>query len=259
MAVPKWLISTWRERLDLAEDGRCARRARSPSPPGRRSRRAMTEQTLSSERDQQHQPAGAHDVVGVALGDAVVDDVGVEVGQVQVGDGLHEKQEHDHRDLFPVGTQARAQERDHRSTPVSAGPASSAWNTSAQARPVLRRSPCRRPSRHGPSGAPTAARSAASRPGGPWPWRTGPGDGHRPSAPVSGRAPWAGRGRRGDPPPRAAAPPGRASPCGRRCPSHWRPRHRARRRGRPSAGLPWPRARSAGSGGRCSASPCASA
>ena len=43
--------------------------------------------------DRQHHAAGATDVAGVALGHAVVDDVGVEAGQVQRGHGADELQQ----------------------------------------------------------------------------------------------------------------------------------------------------------------------
>ena len=61
--------------------------------PARRSRRAMIDGDADDERDDEHQRAGPEDVVGVALGDAVVDDVAVEVGQVQVADRAWIEQE----------------------------------------------------------------------------------------------------------------------------------------------------------------------
>ena len=69
---------------------------------------------------EEHEEAGPDDVVRVALGDAVVDDVGVEAGQVQVGDGLHEQQHQDDADLAHVRAQVLAQERDHRSSASNA-------------------------------------------------------------------------------------------------------------------------------------------
>ena len=44
---------------------------------------AATEHTTCTQRDGEHQATGAHDVAGVAGGDALVDDVGVEAGQVE--------------------------------------------------------------------------------------------------------------------------------------------------------------------------------
>jgi len=52
--------------------------------------------------DQEHQPAGAEDVAGVTGGDALVDDVGVERGQVQRGDRLRELEHHHRRQQPPV-------------------------------------------------------------------------------------------------------------------------------------------------------------
>jgi hypothetical protein len=48
-----------------------------------------------AERDDEHQRAGVPDVVGVALGDAVVDDVGVETGQEEAGEGRSELEDQD--------------------------------------------------------------------------------------------------------------------------------------------------------------------
>jgi hypothetical protein len=59
----------------------------------------------SIERDQQHEAAGADDVVRVALDHAVVDDVRVEAGQVQVGDGLDRHQDQHDAERQPVGPQ----------------------------------------------------------------------------------------------------------------------------------------------------------
>ena len=65
------------------------------------------------ERDREHEAAGPQDVVRVALGDAVVDDVGVELGQVQVGDRLDEQQSEDEDDRRLVRREVGAQEADH--------------------------------------------------------------------------------------------------------------------------------------------------
>jgi hypothetical protein len=45
--------------------------------------------------DQQHPPTGLHDVGGIALGNTMIDDVGVQGRQVQRGNGADELQ-HDH-------------------------------------------------------------------------------------------------------------------------------------------------------------------
>ena len=63
--------------------------------------------------DDQHEAAGPHDVVRVALDDAVVDDVGVEVRQVEVGDRLDEQQADHEDELPPVGRQALPEQPDH--------------------------------------------------------------------------------------------------------------------------------------------------
>ena len=65
------------------------------------------------ERDDEHEAARPQDVVGVALGDAVVDDVGVELGQVQVRDRLDQQQEQDEGDRRLVGREVLAEQADH--------------------------------------------------------------------------------------------------------------------------------------------------
>ena len=64
------------------------------------------------ERDREHHRAGRPDVVDVALDDAVVDDVGVQVRQIQVPHGLGHEQRDDHRHLARVGAQEAAQKPD---------------------------------------------------------------------------------------------------------------------------------------------------
>ena len=66
------------------------------------------------ERDQQHEAAGAHDVAGVALDHAVVDDVRVQVRQVQVGYCLDRHEDKDHSQLATVGPEIPGEESDHR-------------------------------------------------------------------------------------------------------------------------------------------------
>ena len=62
---------------------RRARRGRSPSRCARRTRPRRPSRAICTQRDGEHHRAGAHDVAGVADDDAVVDDVGVEAGQVE--------------------------------------------------------------------------------------------------------------------------------------------------------------------------------
>ena len=66
------------------------------------SRPTMTEATPMSSVTSDHDSALLPDVGGVALGHAVVDDVGVQVGQVQVRDRLHEQERDDDGEL-PCG------------------------------------------------------------------------------------------------------------------------------------------------------------
>src|SRR5690606_18451696 len=61
------------------------------------------------ERDQQHPAADPEDVVGVAAGDAVVDDVGVEAGEVQRRQGADELQRHDGGDEPAVSLEMGAE------------------------------------------------------------------------------------------------------------------------------------------------------
>ena len=58
------------------------------------------------------QAAGAEDVAGVALGDALVDDLAVEAGQVERGHGADELGQHDERDLARVRAQVTAEQSD---------------------------------------------------------------------------------------------------------------------------------------------------
>ena len=57
------------------------------------------------QRDDEHRGAGAPDVADVALDDAVVDDVGGQVGQVEVGHRHAEQQREHQRHVAPVGPQ----------------------------------------------------------------------------------------------------------------------------------------------------------
>ena len=57
----------------------------------------------------EHERAVADDEVGVALGHPVVDDLAVEAGQVERGDGADELQQHDEHDLAAVRPQMAAE------------------------------------------------------------------------------------------------------------------------------------------------------
>jgi hypothetical protein len=101
-----------RERFDLAED----RRAHVP-PERHACLRAEEDgddrRDDDDQRDAQHQHPRRQDVGGVALGDAVVDDVAVQCRQVQGRDRLDE-QERDHdRERSLVRGEVRPQQRDH--------------------------------------------------------------------------------------------------------------------------------------------------
>src|SRR4029077_6949497 len=54
------------------------------------------------QRDPEHDRAGPPDVIGVALGDAVADDVRVEIREVQGGHRLEQQDRRDDRDLAPI-------------------------------------------------------------------------------------------------------------------------------------------------------------
>ena len=64
------------------------------------------------QRDAEHDRARPPDVVGVADDDAVVDDVGVQRGQVERRGGLHRLEHDDSEQHAPVGREVRAQESD---------------------------------------------------------------------------------------------------------------------------------------------------
>ena len=110
---PKVVDLGLRERLDLAEDG-----AANVTPETHRDSRAAVHADAIAAiagdgGHDEHQRADPQDVVVVAARDAVVDDVGVEVGQVQVADRLHQQQEKHDDDQSGVGAQIGAQQPDH--------------------------------------------------------------------------------------------------------------------------------------------------
>ena len=73
----------------------------------------MIVQTDLQQRHAQHVSAQLPDVARVARGHALVDDVGVQGGQIQVGDRAHENQEEDHSDGLPVRLQVSGQQSRH--------------------------------------------------------------------------------------------------------------------------------------------------
>src|ERR1035437_4053453 len=84
----------------------------------------------------EHQAAGPNDVVVVTLHDAVVDDVGVQVGQVQARNRLYEQEDHDDGDRLRVRPEVDLQERDHRTAAALVSIASPASAMAAAARIV---------------------------------------------------------------------------------------------------------------------------
>ncbi len=102
-----------RERLDLPEDRAphvtAEAHAHLGAPVG-----ADDRCDGEDERDEDHQAAGAPDVVGVAPDDAVVHDVGVELREVQVRDCLREQQHDDERERAAVRSQVAPEQVDHR-------------------------------------------------------------------------------------------------------------------------------------------------
>jgi hypothetical protein len=97
------------ELADAVEEGRAdvAAEAHPGARPevDRRDRAHDLEQ-----RDGEHPAAGFHDVPGVAAGDAVVDDVGVEAGQVQRRHRAHELQGHHGGERAPVRAQVPSEQ-----------------------------------------------------------------------------------------------------------------------------------------------------
>src|SRR5699024_2110978 len=64
------------------------------------------------ERGQQHDAAGPEDVIGVALGYAVVDDVGVKAREVQSGNRRDQLESNDGSEPMTIRTQVGAQQAD---------------------------------------------------------------------------------------------------------------------------------------------------
>ena len=93
-AGPKWLTSTWPNVSTVLKTALRTSRAK-PIRDERAEVDAGDRGEADDHRDQEHEGADPKDVVGVALDDAVVDDVAVEVRQVQVADRADEQQ-HQH-------------------------------------------------------------------------------------------------------------------------------------------------------------------
>ena len=89
------------------EHGRRGRPGRGPWPCGRRNRPPRYGAGHLDHGHAQHDPAAAQDVARVPLYHAVVDYLGVERGQVQVGQGLDELQQYDDDDGVAVGAQSK--------------------------------------------------------------------------------------------------------------------------------------------------------
>ena len=89
------------EPADLPEDRRAHVAAEAHRGPRAEVDRGDRADDLD-QADQQHPAAGAQDVVGVAPGHALVDDVGVEAGQVERGHGADELEQH-HRPAAAAG------------------------------------------------------------------------------------------------------------------------------------------------------------
>ena len=73
----------------------------------------MIEATTTTAEIAEHEHAGLEDVGRVALGDAVVDDVAVERGEVQRRQRLDDEEADDQGEGALVRREVRAEERDH--------------------------------------------------------------------------------------------------------------------------------------------------
>ena len=188
----------------------------------------------SSDRDDEHQAADPDDVVACRLfDDALVDDVGVEVGQVQVADGLDEQQAEDDGD--PAAVRREVGRRS--AITSSASPPAPDADRYMSGDPLAARSTIRRhlgaararpkPDEAGLSCSSSVARGASpQQPAG--------------AASISLEDGLAGVGRvdEDDPPVRRVVPAldeAALPPSGRRCRSCWRPRRRAHPRAGSSA------------------------
>ena len=131
------------EALDRGEDRAAhvtAEAHRDAGPEVHRGHRRERER----EGDDEHQPADAEDEVGVALGDALIDDLGVERRQVQVADGTDEQQAHDQQQLRGIRAQVGPEEADHRGA-SGAGVVASAAVEPAGLSAMREMGRCRRP------------------------------------------------------------------------------------------------------------------
>ena len=195
----------------------------------------MIEATTTTAEIAEHERAGLEDVGRVALGDAVVDDVAVERGEVQRRQRLDDEEADDQRQGALVRREVGAEERDHAGCllPCRGCAGGGTWKPDSSSR--------RRGTASALAGRPRAGSPRA--PGG------------------SARRPRSGRTRRrGGRPSGGAARPARGARCGRRSPVDavelrsktsairpigWGPSRRSRKSSRI-----WPRVRSrAGTGG----------
>ena len=100
-AVPKCLYPGKDRSADIGARPHCDSRR-----PVHRDDGARPDQ----ERENQHDLAGAQDVVEIPINDAVVDDVGVEIGQVEVPNRLGDEEGYEHGDLARVRAQVGAKQ-----------------------------------------------------------------------------------------------------------------------------------------------------
>ena len=111
VGAPKLRDLLRREVDDGAEDVAAQVAAHAHGDPGGEVGRAHGRGDLH-EADAEHERAVADDEAGVALGHALVDDLAVEAGQVERGDGADELEQHDEHDLARVGPQVAAEQSD---------------------------------------------------------------------------------------------------------------------------------------------------
>ena len=97
--------TSWAEKSPTRAKTRRAGRAPGPRRHGRPGRSALMVAAICTSETASIHAAGAEDVAGVALGDALVDDLAVQAGQVERGHGPDELQQHQADDEPAVGPQ----------------------------------------------------------------------------------------------------------------------------------------------------------
>ena len=112
-AGPNWLTSTCENVSTLVKIARA-----DVAPEAHRDLRAQIHgrhrRDAQQAADDEHQGAHAQDVVGVAARDAVVDDVGVQIGQVQAPERTDQQQHQDRDQRHDVRAQVGPEQGDHR-------------------------------------------------------------------------------------------------------------------------------------------------